>query len=150
MTLRIPHNAWVLVGDGEKALFLRNEGDAEYPNLVTMEVVRHENPATREQGSDRPGRFQDGPNIQRSSVDNTDWHRLEKERFAIELADHLYQSAHRQEFAHLVIALPPKTLGDLRHHLHEEVKSRIIAEVDKDLTHHPVHEIERVLVEKSG
>jgi len=26
--LRIPHNAFVFVGDGSKALVLRNEGDA--------------------------------------------------------------------------------------------------------------------------
>jgi protein required for attachment to host cells len=56
--LRIPHDAFVFVGDGLKALFLRNEGD---------------------------------------------------------------------EF-------------------HADVKSRIIAEIDKDLTHHPVGEIEKHLV----
>jgi len=27
--LRIPHNAFVFVGDGTKALVLRNEGDAQ-------------------------------------------------------------------------------------------------------------------------
>jgi protein required for attachment to host cells len=29
--LRIEHNAWVMVGDGEKALFFRNEGDETIP-----------------------------------------------------------------------------------------------------------------------
>lgn len=28
--VRIDHNAWVMVGDGEKALFFRNEGDATF------------------------------------------------------------------------------------------------------------------------
>ena len=56
MTLNIPHNAWILVGDGERALILRNDGDEKFPNLVTQEAIRHENPATREQGTDRPGR----------------------------------------------------------------------------------------------
>jgi protein required for attachment to host cells len=32
-TLEIPHGAFVFVGDGEKALFLRNVGDEEYPHL---------------------------------------------------------------------------------------------------------------------
>ena len=31
--LRIPHDAVVFVGDGRKALFLRNIGDAKFPNL---------------------------------------------------------------------------------------------------------------------
>lgn len=29
--LKIPHNAFVFVGDGRKALFLRNEGDEKFP-----------------------------------------------------------------------------------------------------------------------
>ena len=39
--------------DREKALFFRNEGDALYPNLEVVDVLKHENPSTREQGSDR-------------------------------------------------------------------------------------------------
>src|SRR5215467_14615722 len=31
--LEIPHDAFVLVGDGHKALFLRNAGDAKFPDL---------------------------------------------------------------------------------------------------------------------
>ena len=31
--LKIPHNAFVFVGDGRKALFLRNDGDEKFPNL---------------------------------------------------------------------------------------------------------------------
>ena len=53
--LKIPHNAFVLVGDGRKALFLRNEGDEKFPNLKAESVFETENPATHEQGSDRPG-----------------------------------------------------------------------------------------------
>jgi protein required for attachment to host cells len=30
---KIPHGAIVFVGDGRKALFLRNDGDEEFPNL---------------------------------------------------------------------------------------------------------------------
>ena len=54
--LRIPHNAFVFVGDGAKALVLRNEGDAQILNLKTERVFLGESPATHEQGSDRPGR----------------------------------------------------------------------------------------------
>jgi protein required for attachment to host cells len=45
----------------------------------------------------------------------------------------------------LVIASPPRTLAELRHVLHADVKKCIIAEFPKDLTHHPVHEIEKHL-----
>jgi protein required for attachment to host cells len=46
----------------------------------------------------------------------------------------------------LVIAAPPRTLADLRHKFHPDVQKRIIAEIDKDLTKHPISEIERHLV----
>ena len=47
---------WVVVCDGRKWLILENKGDAELPNLLIREERTAENPPTREQGSDRPGR----------------------------------------------------------------------------------------------
>jgi protein required for attachment to host cells len=45
----------------------------------------------------------------------------------------------------LVVVAPPRTLADLRQAFHADVKSRIIAEIDKDLTKHSVYEIEKHL-----
>ena len=53
--LAIPHDAIIFVGDGRKALFLRNDGDEKFPNLKTERVFAEENPPTHEQGTDRPG-----------------------------------------------------------------------------------------------
>ena len=50
--MELPHNSVVLVVDGRKMLFLRNEGDAAYPNLVVEQAVEQENPATRDQATD--------------------------------------------------------------------------------------------------
>ncbi len=52
--MSIPHDAIVFVGDGRKALFLRNAGDEKFPNLKTVQVFVDQNPATHDQGSDRP------------------------------------------------------------------------------------------------
>jgi protein required for attachment to host cells len=49
-------------------------------------------------------------------------------------------------FPALVIAAPPRTLADLRRAFHADVKQRIVAEVGKDLTHHPLAEIETHLL----
>ncbi|MGE0846847.1 MAG: host attachment protein [Flavobacteriaceae bacterium] len=143
--MKIPHNAWVLVGDGEKALFLRNEGDEIAANLVVERMLEQENPPTREQGADRPGRFHDGAGPHRSAVQDADWHRIEKDRFARAMADRLYAMVHKGRFDKLVIVAPPHTLGELRQHLHREVTDRVIAEVDKTLTQHPVYEMEKIL-----
>lgn len=144
---RLTNGTWVLIADGEKALFLENHGDDDYPFLQVFREEEHENPPAREQGSDRPGRYSDGPSVQRSAVQDTDWHRLEKERFAADLAGILYRQAHRGRFKHIVLVAAPATLGELRHHLHVEVRDRVIAEIDKTLTGHPVDQIEKIVVE---
>lgn len=141
----IPADAWVLVGDGEKALLFCNVGDEEYPNLKTIGVIEQDNPPTREQGSGQPGRFNDLSGPHKSAAEQTDWHRLGKERFARDIAERLYRSAHRNEFDKLIIVAPPRTLGTLREELHEEVIKRVIAEIDKTLTNRPPHEIEKLI-----
>ena len=54
MDLKIPHDAFVFVGDGRKALFLRNDGDEKFPYLKTERVFVDENPPSHEQGTERP------------------------------------------------------------------------------------------------
>lgn len=112
--LKLKRGLWVVVADGEKALFLENRGDTQYPDLQVVQEMEQENPATREQGSDRPGRYSDGPSAHRSAVEDTDWHRLGKERFADEVAERLYKLAHRGAFKEMVLIAPPQVLGDMR------------------------------------
>ena len=136
---------WVLIADGEKALFLENIGDAQDMHLEVLRKVEQENPETSEQGTDKPGRFNDGPSVQRSAVQETDWHALEKQRFAKDLAQILYKAAHANKFDKIVLVAAPKVLGDLRAELHSEVSDRVIAEISKTVTNEPLIEIERML-----
>ena len=46
--LKLKPQTWVVVADGEKALFLINRGDAEYPNLDVFREEEHDNPPARE------------------------------------------------------------------------------------------------------
>src|SRR4051812_2288621 len=98
MTRELPvlvdHDSFVLVGDGEKALFLRNKGNARQVHLVVEQILERENPPTREQGTDRPGRSVASVGAARSAMEEADWHHLAKERFAAELAEALYRHAH--------------------------------------------------------
>jgi protein required for attachment to host cells len=145
--LRIPHDAFVFVGDGRKALFLRNEGDEEFPNLKMERVFVDENPPTREQGTDRPGRaFKRAGTNRRSGMEMTDWHEIEEHRFAQCVAAAMERLVRAGKVKTLVVAAPPRTLADLRHAFHADVKTRIVAEVDKDLTKHPIAEIEKHLL----
>ena len=155
--MRVPHDSYVLVADGRKMLFFRNEGDAEFLNLEVERSRVDDNPPDREQGTDRPGRTfasagspRTGSAVSagahnRSAYAETDFHQLEEDRFAAEAAEMLNQRALRQEFESLVVVAPPKTLGELRKHYHKEVEKRLVGEVAKDLTNMPVEEIERIL-----
>lgn len=144
--ITLKHGLWVLVADGEKALFMRNEGDAKFPNLRVMRELSQENPPTSEQASDRPGRFHDGASPHRSAVQETDWHRIGKLRFADEIAERLYKAAHRGDFDHIIIAAPPLVLGELRKKMHQEVADRVVGEIPKTLTNQPVYDIEKMLL----
>ena len=143
----ISHNALVLIGDGQKALFLRNKGTAHQVRLEVEQVLEQDNPATREQGTDRPGRtFQSAAKNKRSGLETTDWHELEKERFARRVAAALEQLVRGEKVKKIVVVAPPRTLAELRTAFHADVKSRIVAEIDKDLTKLPVDQIEKHLV----
>jgi protein required for attachment to host cells len=143
--LKLLHGAWVFVGDGQKALFLINEGDEKFPNLRRMSVWENPDPPSREQGTDAPGRAYSSVGGIRSAVEETDWHELEKERFAKSVAGRINQAALANAFGQIVIVAPPKILGDLRREFAKETETKIVAEIAKDLTNHTIAEIERLL-----
>lgn len=143
--IALKNGIWLVVADGEKALFLKNEGDALHPNFQVVREMEQENPPTREQGVDRPGRHSDGPSAHNSAYEETDWQRLGKERFADEIAQRLYKMAHRGDFKQIVLIAPPLVLGELRKKLHQEVTDKVVGEIPKTLTNHPVYDIESLL-----
>jgi protein required for attachment to host cells len=146
--IRLRKNGWVLVADGEKALFLRNGGNPDNPQLEVLREIRQENPPTSRQGTARPGRLSDGAgNPHRSAVQETDWHRLEKHEFARGIANLIARHAQAGEFDQVVIVAPPVVLGQLRKEFNPVVSERILAEINKDLTKHPVAEIQKLLFE---
>ena len=143
--LRIPHDAFILVGDGRKALFLRNDGDEKFPNLKVEQVEQMENPPTREQGTDKPTTVFQSADGRRSASEQTDWHNLEEQRFARDIAARMEGVMRKRAVKSLIVVAPARTLAELRTAFHDDVKKKIVAEVEKDLTKHPVHEIERHL-----
>ncbi len=167
--MHVPHKSVVVVADGRKMLFLRNEGDDVHPNLIVETAQEKPNPATRDQATDAAGgasSTQSGPGApnvaqggsghargggaqfapSRGSFEQTDFHQLEEDRFAAEVADLLKKRALRNDFESLIIVAPPKTLGEMRKHYHKEVSERLTGELDKDLTGHPIPDIEQALL----
>ena len=113
--MQIPHNAAVLIVDGRKMLFLRNEGDATHLNLVVEHAQEDLNPADRDQKTDAAGRAPSSLSGQ-STMDEPDYHQQEEDRFAAEVADLLKRRALGNEFESLLVVAPPRMLGELRKH----------------------------------
>lgn len=84
----IPHEAYVIVGDGRKGIVPCNVGSPMKADLRVCRVFHApSNPPTREQGTDRPPwvRLRD----QRSAIEQTDWHETAKRRFTDDVAREL-------------------------------------------------------------
>lgn len=156
--MQIPHNAMVVVADGRKMLLFRNQGDEAYPNL---EVVDHETKVTphrEDMATDEPGSTFSGsagsgevggaPGANnRSGYEETDFHQLEEDRFAADVAEMLRKRALANDFSKLIVVAPPRALGELRKNYHKEVEARILGEIAKDLTNRPTDEIERLIAD---
>ena len=143
--MQIPHDTFVLVADGRKSLFFRNEGDADFPSLSVEDKEVRDNPAHHEQASDTAGMSTKTVDGRGGSMEEVDFHKLEEDRFAADTAEMLMERALRNEFEALVVVAPPKTLGELRKHYHKAVEQRLLGEVPKDLVNVPVAEIEKIL-----
>lgn len=145
--MKLVRDTCVLVLDGEKALFFRNGGLANSPSLELEREIVQDNPPAREQGSDQPGRAFSSVGQGRSAYDETDFHLLEQDRFAVQMAEFLKKRALNNEFDRLIVVAPPRTLGAMRKHYHKQVEQRLVGEISKDLTGHPVNEIEKIILQ---
>jgi protein required for attachment to host cells len=61
--------------------------------------------------------------------------------FASQLATMLADHSAKDAFDRLVVVAPPAMLGNLRKMINPEVRNKIVAEIDKDLTRIPNNEI---------
>lgn len=141
----IGHKSWVIVCDGAKALFLRNDGDAGLVNLTVVDHQSQPDEATRDLGSDRPGRVHQSQGAGRSAMEDTDWHEQAEADFLKDVARKVEQLVNTHEIKAMMLVAPPRALGILRSELSGLPAGVLRAEVDKDLVKLTVSEIEKHL-----
>ena len=149
--MAIPNGALVLVADGTKVLYLRNQGDEGIIDLRTESHDEREDRKDREIKTDSPGnapvlRASGGAETHRPAYSETDFHQQEEDIWVKEVAEELKKRALRNDYEALVVIAPPKALGVLRKELHKEVERRIILTVNKEMTDRPIPDIEDLLV----
>jgi protein required for attachment to host cells len=137
----IPQNAHVLVMDGGKMLLFKNDGSEAEPVLNIVTHLVQDSAATRDQGSERPGRTHESVGTRRSSHEQTNFHQQDEDQFAAEAADMLKREVLAHHIDALLIVAAPRTLGELRKQLHSEVERRVIGEISKDVARRPTDEI---------
>jgi protein required for attachment to host cells len=140
--VRIPWGAWVVVCDGQKALFLHNDGDAELLNLKPVEVLAETHASTTELGTDKPGRTFQSHGPGRGAVEAPDYHTAAEVDFLRKVAAIIDTAASEGKTKHLVLIAPPKALGIVREALTPAARAIITAEIHKDLVHLPIGTIE--------
>ncbi len=141
----LPHNALVLVADGRKMLFFRNQGDEEQIDLRTEAHEAREGRKDSDIKTDAPGAIHQSAGYGRSTYEETDFHQQEEDRWIKDAAEELKDRALRNDFDALAIVAPPKALGVLRKCLHKEVEKRILCTANKEMSGRPVPDIEALL-----
>jgi protein required for attachment to host cells len=145
----IPNQSLVLVVDGRKMLFFRNHGDASQIDLRTEAHEEREDRSNGEIKTDAPGVSVSSGGGGRSTMEETDFHQQEEDRWVKDAADLLRQRALRNDFDHLCIIAPPKALGVLRKALHKEVEKRVIRTINKEMSGRPIPDIEKLIVSET-
>ncbi|MBR9650513.1 host attachment protein [Thalassovita aquimarina] len=143
--MKLEHGTWVVVADGQKYLLLRNNLDSKFIDLRVIGSEEIENPPAHEHSSDRSGRMHDAGPGGKSVWAETDWHQIEKERFARHLAEQLETFADKGLYEAVVIIADAHSLGQLRAAYGAKTKARLQGEIAKDLTNLSVDKIEAVV-----
>ncbi len=142
---RLNHNTRVLVTDGGRAIVFRNDGQVGKPNLQQFKVYAHDNPPTREQGTDKPPRSNNLAG-DRSSIEMTDFHQQAEDRFVMQIAADMEKDLQAGEFEELVVVAPPVALGVYRKAASKKLQQATLMEINKDLTKHAATEVADIVV----
>lgn len=144
---------WVLIANATAGrIFETDETFSSFSPVLTR-TNGHVHPETGELGP--RGATRSGPGGERSAFDrHTDPADAERARFSRELAAEVDGGLVRGAYERLVIAAPPKLLGELRAHLSRQTLHHLVASVSHDFAHTPEHElpeaVRKLLPETAG
>lgn len=132
-------NTWIVVADGGVARFFERARPG-------ANIVEREDLALRieeaEPPRDRPMRVHDRMGPARHAAESRQSPRVAAEaKFLKQVGDFINSGAENGAFEALVLCAPPRPLGSLREALSKHARDKTKAELNKDLTHVPAHEM---------
>ena len=134
---------WVRVADAARARLFQVEQPQQTLSAALGRELIGSNLPSREIGSDRPGRtFDSGGEGRHAKEPPTDPARHAQAEFAREVVRLLDEERESRSFERLIVVAPPQFLGDLRAAMSQQLREAVSAEVAKDLSKLPLHELQ--------
>lgn len=141
---------WIVAVDGARAqLFIQNGPDGGWAAAHLHGLPDSEDRVqSHTEKSDRPGRSfaSSGGGIRHSIESHSDYRKLEKHKFTLAVAEALNHAALTKEFDQLILVAPPRSVGELRQSLSQQVQSSMRV-IEKDLTKAPFEQIRDEVIE---
>ena len=133
---------WILVADGFRSRVLKmNEKSKKLESVFDYDIIGNKL-SDQDLVSDRKGRSGGmGSSSHQTKEPKINPHQHEKKIFAEKILAILTSSDDKNEFDRLIVVAPPETLGNLRDIFPKRIKEKIVWELNKDLTHLPLHEV---------
>ena len=97
-------------------------------------------------GTDKPGRLGNARGGPKSSIEPVDWHSEQEAAFVATAVRAFAALCAEKPEAQVVIVAPPRALATIREHAGASLLARCVAQIDKDLTHHPVADIQKIVL----
>ena len=139
---------WVLVADAARARLFQVEQPQQTLSAALGRELIGSNLPSREIASDRPGRtFDSGGEGRHAKEPPTDPARHAQHEFARDVVRLLDEHKESRAFDRLIVVAPPQFLGDLRVLMPQHLRQAVSAEIAKDLSKLPLHELQDHLAE---
>lgn len=130
--MMLPKGTTVAVADGEKLNLFRNSGDEAGLKLTPL--------AHAEVDADAHG-----SGSRRNSDGNRDDSQASEDGFSAGTVELLNKGVLAGRIGGLVVIAAPRALGEMRKHYHKALSALLLGEIAKDLTGHPVADLEAAI-----
>ncbi len=130
--MMLPKGTTVAVADGEKLNLFRNAGDDRSLKLTPVEHAEVDDDAH-------------GSRSRQNSSGNPDDSQASEDNFAAGIVALLNKGVLAGRIEGLVVIAAPRALGEMRKHYHKALSAKLLGEIAKDLTGHPVADVETAI-----
>jgi protein required for attachment to host cells len=130
--MMLPKGTTVAVADGEKLNLFRNTGDEAG---LKLSPAPHAQVDADAHGSGSRTNSSGNPDQSQSSEDD----------FSTGIVEMLNKGVLDGSIDGLVIIAAPRALGEMRKHYHKVLTAKLLGEIAKDLTGHPVADVETAI-----